>query len=211
MHKTIALAGVFQSAILVKQLAWNGKITEKQLETSINSLFKINADSVEDVYGGDINNLRLGLETIIKLFQNSTKSNKDHEVARYALSMLHLEKLLMKNNEMLNIIHKGLERAKNQATHFSSTHENVIANLAGIYSDTLSTFKFRIHVAGNRTYLANQNSTNKIRSLLLAGVRSAVLWRQLGGSRWQFIFNKKTIIKEAKHLLSKISEPELID
>ena len=88
-----------------------------------------------------------------------------------------------------------------QAEHFSTMHDNVMANLAGIYTDTLSTFNFRIHVTGNPIYLTNPVNTNKVRALLLAGIRSAVLWRQMGGSRWQLIFGRKQYSEIAKKIL----------
>ncbi|HSX19775.1 MAG TPA: DUF489 family protein, partial [Gammaproteobacteria bacterium] len=47
-------------------------------------------------------------------------------------------------------------------------------------------------------------TVNKIRTILLAGVRSAVLWRQLGGSRWQLTFGKKTLLQDAQALLQEL-------
>jgi len=47
---------------------------------------------------------------------------------------------------------------------------------------------------------------NKIRALLLAGIRSAMLWRQCGGSRWRFIFFRRKIQREAEFLLSEIKK-----
>jgi len=45
---------------------------------------------------------------------------------------------------------------------------------------------------------------NKIRTLLLAGIRAAVLWRQMGGNRWQLLFSRKDIINDAKMLIGEI-------
>lgn len=35
----------------------------------------------------------------------------------------------------------------------------------------------------------------EIRALLLAAVRSAVLWRQLGGSYWDFLFSRRAMLE----------------
>jgi high frequency lysogenization protein len=34
-------------------------------------------------------------------------------------------------------------------------------------------------------------------------VRAAVLWRQLGGNRWQLLFARRKIANEAAHLLEE--------
>lgn len=203
-NRTLALAGVFQAASLVKQLAWKGSINQDELNTSINSIFQTDPKSVEDVYGKAYN-LNTGLNTLMTILAEN-KAPKDQEIARYTISLLHLERLLNKKPAMINVIQRGIERAKNQALHFSPTHDNVIANIASVYIDTLSTFKFRIHVGGENTYLGNPNIINKVRTILLAGVRSAVLWRQLGGSRWQLVFNKRTMAQDAKIILAHARE-----
>lgn len=195
----LALAALFQASSLVKELAWTGRVSEPQaFETSINSLLYLNSDSVLDIYG-DSKALTLGLDHLKNMF-NVSKSAKDQEIARYTLSLLHLERRLIKNKSMLQIIQQGIERAKEQATHFSVTHENVIANLSSIYTDTLSTFHFRIHVTGEPIHLNRTDVFNKIRALLLAGIRAAVLWRQLGGNRWQLLFARALILKEIDKL-----------
>lgn len=197
--RTLALAGVFQVASLVKELAKTGRVNETYFTASIESLFKIDAKDVPEVYGG-IQKVHLGLNTLIPLFTNN-KSPKDTEVARYVLSLLHLERKLDRHPKMIALLRTGLERAKLQAEHFSSTHENVMANLASIYTDTLSTFSFRIHVTGEPLYLNQSAIVYKVRSLLLAGIRSAVLWRQLGGRRWQLLISRSRIIEATKTLL----------
>ena len=202
---TLALSGIFQAAVLVKQLAWTGKLDQAPFEASIHSLFQINSEKVSDIYGGQ-QNLQVGLQALIDLLDNNAPN--DREIAKYTISLLHLEKRLMKNPIMLQMIRQGIERAQTQAEHFSPTHENVMANLAGIYTDTLSTFKFRIHVTGEPNHLTNANTTNRVRALLLAGIRSAVLWRQLGGSRLQLVFGRKNLVSQAKQLLESLKESE---
>ena len=80
-------------------------------------------------------------------------------------------------------------------------HENVIANLADIYSNTLSQIPPKIMVAGESNFLNNPSNANKIRALLLAGVRAAVLWSQTGGGRWQVLFKRKQFVQAARELL----------
>jgi high frequency lysogenization protein len=213
-NKAIALAGMFQACALVKQLAWTGKCNNESLETSIYSLLQINSPSVIDVYQ-NIAKLSLGLRTLINFldasnnFNNSSNGKKDMEIARYVFSLLYLENKLTKRPDLMNIIKTGINRANTQVNLFSLTHDNVMANLAGIYIDTLSTFTFRIHVTGSQCYLANHGIANKTRALLLAGVRSAVLWKQIGGSRLQLFFKKNTFLNCAKHLYNSSTIEQL--
>jgi len=198
-ERTLALAGVFQAAALVKQLAKTGRVDEKFFLPSIESIFKIEADSTLEIYTNP-SHLTLGLNELIRLFTHH-KLPKDAEIARYVFSLLHLEKKLSRNVEMLNTIRQGIKRAKTQAAHFSSTHENVMANLASLYTDTLSTFTFRVYVSGEPMYLNQTYVLNKIRALLLAGIRSAVLWQQLGGRRWQLLISRSSLVEAAKDWL----------
>ena len=105
---------------------------------------------------------------------------------------------------MLNKIHIGVEKAQAQSEHFGPLHENVLANLGDLYHSTISTLKPRVMVNGEQVYLSNPDTVNKIRSLLLAGIRSTLLWRQCGGSRWKFLFFRKKLQDEVRRLLNTL-------
>ncbi len=198
INKTIALSGIFQACLLIKQLAWEGKCNQEAFDTAIYSLLQIDSASVISVYQ-NLNNLNLGFKLLIDFLNKNKK--KDIEITRYVFSLLYLEQKLVKRPDLINIIKSGITRANIQSNLFHLNHENVIANLAGIYVDTLSTFSFRIYINGNQTFLTNYHTTNKIRSILLAGIRSAVLWRQLGGSKLQLFFKKNIFLACAKQML----------
>lgn len=204
LNRTLSLAGIFQAAALIKHIAKTGRVQEPFFTTSIESLFKVDAEDVLDVYGGKEKgreNLILGLQELVKLFTNN-KTPKDSDIARYVFSLMHLERKLSKNNEMQTLIQTGIHKAKLQSQHFSTTHENVMANLAGIYTDTLSTFRFRIYVSGEPLYLNQNHLLHKVRALLLSGIRSALLWRQMGGNRWQLLISRRSMIDAAKEMIS---------
>jgi high frequency lysogenization protein len=205
--RTLALAGIFQAAALVKQLAETGRVTERYFTPCIESLFKIDANDVVDVYSGHIKNITLGLQELCALFTHN-KLPKDSNIARYVLSLLHLEKKLNNNSKMNELIRTGILRAKIQATYYAPTHENIMSNLSSLYTDTLSTFSFRIHISGQPVYLNQPNVVNKARALLLAGIRSAVLWRQVGGKRWQLLISRNSMIATAKSFILKATAEE---
>lgn len=198
---TLALAGVFQAAALVDQLAKTGYAPPEPFKTSIDSLLKLDTESTEDVFGSR-RELELGLRILSDLLNHRSKDHND--TLRYVLGMLHLQKKLGKQKDMLNIIGTRIRQAQHQAQHFSSTHDNVIANLADIYTDTLSTFRFRIQVMGDYNYLQQTRIANQIRALLFGGVRAATLWRQLGGTRWQVILSRKRLTQATENLLRSL-------
>jgi len=78
----------------------------------------------------------------------------------------------------------------------------VISRLAALYSSTLSTLKPRVMVTGNPQLLQQDIVVEKVRASLLAAVRSAVLWRQVGGRQWQFLLNRRQCSLLARGLLT---------
>jgi high frequency lysogenization protein len=75
------------------------------------------------------------------------------------------------------------------------------AEVSALYSETISRLTPRIVVNGKPQYLKNQRTVDWVRALLMAGLRSATLWQQLGGSRFELMFNRKTLIRDAQSLL----------
>ena len=200
--QTLALAGVFQAAALVQQVAQSGNCAESSLETCLRSLFATDPDNTLDVYGGELKDLREGLSTLSDVLSSQSRQ-QDIEVLRYALNLINLEAKLRRNTDMLDVIGSRIDQARHTASHFGFTHPNLIANLGSIYSDTISTFRLRIQVSGQPMILQREENAAKVRALLLAGIRSAVLWHQTGGRRWRLIFNRKKVIDMASELAEK--------
>jgi high frequency lysogenization protein len=200
-NQTIALAGIAQVTVLVQQLATTGTCDQLAMEASIGSVLKIDSDSVADIYGG-LGGLKLGFEQLNG--QITGNKRPEPEQARYAASIVFLERKLTDRKDMLSKIQAGIQKAQIQTEHFGLLHENVIANLGDLYHSTLSTIMPRIMINGNQAYLSRSEIANKIRALLLAGIRSALLWRQCGGSRWKFIFYRKKIQTELQNLIKQL-------
>ena len=203
--RTLALAGIFQSATLVHQLATTGQADDDATLVSIESLFKIDADDVPSVFSGTAG-VSLGLRTLAD-FAGSNKSEANMAMLAYVFSLMHLtHKLLRKPDllEQLSTLIKGVHRQKD---YFDSTEPDsginatLLSRFADIYSETISTLKPRIIVKGNPEYLQQEDIVNRIRCLLLAGSRAAVLWEQLGGGRIHFLFKRKQFAVTAQELL----------
>ncbi len=201
-NRVIALAGMLQACSLVDTLATGGYLDKAAFATSVQSLLELNPGSTAETYG-DIHSLSLGLDTLINILGGSRNSASRFH-SRYAFGVLHLQKQLSKRRDMMQVIASRLEQARQQADHFECTHDNVIANLADLYLDTISRFRYRIHVRGDATYLQQQRVANQVRTLLFAAIRSAILWRQVGGRRWHLLTQRQNILSLAKDLRSQL-------
>jgi high frequency lysogenization protein len=115
------------------------------------------------------------------------------ETVRYTLSVMHLQRKLQRNQPMLATIRKRLEHISFKFQHFTDDSSAVAASVAGLYQDTISSLSFRIQVTGSMRYLSDERVANQVRSLLFSGIRAAMLWRQVGGSRWKLLFHRRAL------------------
>jgi high frequency lysogenization protein len=197
-QQAIALAGVAQAARLVDQISKTGSYPLDFLETSIHSLFVFNPDSTADIFGG-IPGVKLGLHNLSNLLADKN-ARENHDLVRYVFSLIYLERKFAANPDMMALVRSRLEHTSFRAEHFSSNVGELCHSISGIYQDTLSQQKFRIKVTGSAQHLQNTNNADIIRALLLAGVRAAFLWRQLGGHRWQLLLQRKKLLQASQNL-----------
>ena len=193
--QAMALAGVFQACHLVDQLATTGDASPEQMKVCISALLNQDPESIEDLYGSE-QNLESGADALTLLLGEHKGSELYSGITLvYALSILSIERQLNSRPVMLKNIAEGIDSAARQAEHFSVIHDNVFANIASLYQQTISTLRQRIQVKGNPIYLQQPGVAERIRCLLFAAVRSAFLWRQLGGKRYHLLVYRKALIR----------------
>ncbi|MFN2327971.1 MAG: high frequency lysogenization protein HflD [Chromatocurvus sp.] len=188
-QQTLALAGVAQAARLVDQLSRTGSYPAQFLQASIHSLFRFEVEDAAAVFGGAAG-VKLGLDTLASLLGNR-QSPEQRDINRYLFALLHLERRFAADTEMMGVVHSRLQHASFKAEHFSDNVSEVCHSIAGIYGDTLSQLRFRIKVTGSAQHLQDRQTADKVRALLLAGIRAAFLWRQLGGRRWKLVLQRR--------------------
>lgn len=195
-NQTLALAGLFLSADLVQSIATDGEFDEQHMRTVLESVFTLEADTVESVYGGKAS-LRAGQQRLVdQLDGNSSKSNL--QITRYILNLLKLESKCQSDAGLMSRIRRGIESAEQMRSHYDTLDNEVISLLAKIYTDNISKLSPRIVVHGNRENLEQELHANRIRACLLAGIRSAVLWRQCGGTRWKIVSGRQKYVQQAQ-------------
>jgi len=189
--QALALAGVFHAAALVDEIANHGDIGPNQLANAMSVLLNQNPDSVSSLYGSP-DNIQLGVSAMRTLLTDRSAGSAN--VLRYAIGIMYLARRLTNDKAKLDKVGNGIANAQRQAEHFSGTHDNVIANVAGLYQDSVSTMRMRIQVSGNPAYLRQTGIAQRVRCLLFAGIRSAFLWHQVGGKRSHLLLRRDALL-----------------
>jgi high frequency lysogenization protein len=203
IENELALAGVCQVATLVQQIARTGEIDQLGCEASLSSILVTNPDSPQQVFGS-LENLAIGFNTLASQLSNKA-GNKDTEVTRYIASILGLERKLSKNPKALNQLGERISHVQRQLDYVDFQNDQIVGSLASIYSDVISPLAPRIQVAGQQQHLNQITNQHRVRALLLAGVRAAVMWRQMGGKRRNILFRRKSILNAATKALRQIN------
>lgn len=197
-ERVLALAGLAQALKQVRRIAETGQADAAVLETALDSVFRLDAESPESVYG-DARALTPGLRLLHEYF---TSRGSDDQLPRLALSVTQLERRFVRDGAMAQRVHDGLLAAAAAAARLGSTHPEVLAALGSLYADTVSQLRPRVMVQGNPHYLAQADIVAEIRAVLLSALRSAVLWRQMGGSLWDFLLRRRQMLGAIEHELA---------
>ena len=196
--RVLALAGIAQALQQVRRIAETGHSENAIVRTAMDSVMRIDAGSPGAVYGSP-NQVEAGLRLLRDYFRNQ---GKDDLLPRLALTVLQLERRFVREDATVDKVTAGIERAAARAQELGdSSHPDVLSALGSLYADTISQLKPKIMVQGNPHYLGQAAVVSEIRALLLAAVRSAVLWRQLGGSYMDFLFSRKTMLEAIERRL----------
>lgn len=196
--RVLALAGLVQALAQVRRVADTGQAEESVLATAMDSVFRVDAESAAAVYGG-ADALRPGLRLLRDYFCGGTA--RDEQLPKLALSVLQLERRFTAEPQVVAKVQAGIQGCAVAAARDGSSNPDVLAAMGALYSDTLSSLRPRILVQGNPHYLAQPAVVAEVRAVLLAAVRSATLWRQMGGSMLDFFLRRKQMAAAVEALL----------
>lgn len=212
LDRLLALAGVFQAAALVQSHAIGQNVDGSAEDTLFRAVMDTSPASVETVFGGR-RNLRLGLGMLCFGFGAGGNAPE----LRLALAMVQLERHLKGRQDLLQRIGSAIERLRldpvasageradaRTAADTEAARQALAERLAAVYGETLSTLRFRIQIHGKPQALQRDHVAARIRANLLAGVRCAVLWQQVGGRRWRLVFGRGALRRRAAALLREI-------
>ena len=192
--RALALAGMLQATRLALDLARTGTCEPQPLRASLDSVLAIDAASAEAVFGGR-QGLNLGLRTLAGMLDGQYR---DPALLRMSTTLLHLERSLSASKETLDTLRTGLIAANRLRDGFGADQDELGERLGELYSETLSKLTPRVMVEGAERWLEQPRTVTRIRALLLAAVRAAVLWRQSGGNYWNLFWERRTMARFAK-------------
>lgn len=188
--RVLALGGVLQSLRIVRQIAETGHADAAMELSVLDSVFRLDTPNTAAVYGGAIH-VRPGL---LLLREYLTNTSSDPALPKLGMALLQIERRFDADREMPGLIRQGILDLAEKAERQGSAHPDVIARLGQLYAETISQLRPKVIVQGNPHYLQQADTVAEIRALLLAALRSAVLWRQMGGSLWDFAFNRRAML-----------------
>jgi high frequency lysogenization protein len=194
--RALALAGVMQAVALVERVAREDEPDAALVETTLAPLFRFDARDVPDVYGGTAN-LALGLRSLEQVLAGP-RSPGTELALRYALSLLQFERLFSAAPQMQRELRRQLQLAQLQGGSGGLAAPAMVDALAETWTSTLGTLRPRVLVSGDPQRLREKRVVSLVRALLLAGFRSAVLWRQVGGSRWSLLLRRGALLRAAR-------------
>lgn len=195
--RVIALAALLQAVEQVQLMANQGQAQTEPLATCINSLFAFDAAGAEQIYGNR-HQLKPGLKRLHNQLQG--ESSRDNAITRIALNILHLERQFAKNPKAMEAVRNKLTEISHESQQFGVTHPDILSKLGALYAEKVSPLGAKIMVQGNPVYLAQPQVVAEVRASLLAALRAAVLWRQMGGKYWDFFLSRGTMSQIAREL-----------
>ena len=187
-NETISLGAIYQACNEIKKIAWQGEINNNIIEPLINSVYQTTSEEIEDVFIS-IKRLNSGLDFLRRQLVGDAFS-RDGEVSRYFEAIGILVKNMNKKDDVLNKLRTELTK-QSMPINEDNLDQHALF-LSELYLSTISTVEPRIIVNGDNKYLTDKKNAAMIRSLLLCAIRSYILWKQSGGSKFRiFIFKKK--------------------
>jgi len=181
-YAALALAGVVQAAALVHRTATGEGVDDQLRKSLLRAIPTHNAADLGAIFPEPAD-YRYGAGIAIEALAGRTAAP---EVMRYTLQLIELANLLKGVPQVTEKLGTMLDRV--------DAADPDEAELARVYQQTISTLGKRIQVTGDAQVLQREQTAERIRSLLLAGIRMAWLWQQLGGRRWHLVFRRRPLV-----------------
>ena len=205
-QRTTAIAALTQSVYLVDRIARKGVVDSEDFRVLMESLFldAHAAASVAELYRGTAA-LKTGARVAIQMLDGRQHVEQMKALMVYSAGLITLEKRLRKNDQVRHQLAEGMQRIAQQQHYFGDAlHSNVIAAVADLYGETISNMKPRIIVRGKSEFLGQSANTQRVRALLMAGLRAAHLWHQHGGNHFNLLFRRRALLRELDTMMREL-------
>ncbi len=191
--RAVALSALVQAGSLCLNVAKSGILASDAMETCRESLFRFDAVTPFDIYStGDL--LAHGKQRLGQMFSQTSASDRD--LLALGGQILGLARRFKTNDQAQRAVRADLFSALEAVQGLDAQAERMSAldhSCATLYQKHISPLARRIIIQGNQAHLSRQENADRIRMLLLAGLRAGVLFYQLKGSRWQLLLQRQQI------------------
>lgn len=203
--KTLALAAIFQAAGLANELARRGQTDSHAERALLNSVLVVDTDEISRIYP-DHHDLTKGLTWLEGCFMQQGRAiPQSSEIIRLSLAIIQVEKHFRANDSVQGTLRNRLDSVVRQQALTPDMSTGELSNqLGSAYLDSLGSLGFRVQIRGDAKQLQSAGMAERIRAILLAGVRAAWLWQRLGGRRWHLIFTRNQILQEIREIAKSV-------
>ena len=206
---TIALAALFQCCTQIQRIATTGYFDERAVASVIRSLIVTDPKTIDDIY--QESDLVVGFKQILDSFGKGdmSKAADTIVITKMALKLITLAHNVEGNDKVFNRMSDEIDALTRAITtdhpdfltfgntQVVNTEENF--HLFGsLYQSIISPNFAKLIIYGEERCLREVSNQEKIRALLLAGIRAVILWRQVGGRRRFLVFRRKAILEYAR-------------
>ena len=112
------------------------------------------------------------------------------------MSILQLQKQLYSNQQKFSEFGQAVERLS------GFSNEELDSACSDVYQTHISVLQPQIIVQGEQEHLQSDGVPEQVRAMLLAAIRSAVLWQQKGGGKFRLVWERTRMQHAAKSLRS---------
>lgn len=195
LDRATALVGLMQAMRMVDLAAFGNPIDEEALDQTIRTIFELQPESMASVIPKP-RDFRLGWQVAAAMLE--PPSPEILASMRYAFSIIELSTQLGRSRVVVDRLRAelGALAAPSDQADVRVTPRSKIPQIAEIYENTIGTLGRRLHVNGRQDVLTRADVQALVRTLLLAGIRFAWLWRQLGGRRWHLLLRRSSIRRQ---------------
>jgi high frequency lysogenization protein len=189
-YRALALAGVVQAAAMVHRVAHGESLPEAPLRALLRTIPTRNAGGLQEIFP-EPGEFRVGAEAALEAFSGRSRTP---EILRYSLQVVELARMLSSVPQVLEKLAGLIDGVDRQDPDEQQ--------LSRIYQQTVSTLGKRIQVTGDPPTLQQEQVADRVRALLLAGVRLGWLWQQLGGRRWHLVLRRGALLVALRPLIN---------
>ena len=192
-----SLAALYQSCNAISRIAWEGKYDDEEFSPLIKSILDVNSDDPLSIYE-EPTLLKSGFEFLKKQVIDDIFT-RSSETRRYISSIKNLVRRIDTSNIIDDQFRKNIDRLNEIKRE--KTIDDLVLEIGQLYIDTFSKVEPRIVISGDNQYLKIDLNAARIRTALMAAIRSVYLWKNCNGSDFKFFLFKKRYIKRIKEII----------